>query len=571
MNTAQLNRRQAKQLVDSALKMGLSHAVVSPGARNTPLVLALHDAVEAGASIQLFSVIDERAAGFFALGIARRSDTPVLLSCTSGSAAANYLPAIVEASEGQVPLLVVTADRPEELQDSGAPQTMPQKDLYGCHVRVAISLDAPSDLTAITDVADAVFDCWTGAMGTRPGPTQLNLRFRKPLWTPEDTAFDPAPMGALRSSAPAVHSQDLQRLIHETEGKNGILVVGTDSSRRISSAAVVTLANRLGWPILADPVNGLRFGSTGPIVRHHDILLRSDKLVDSLRPEVAIIVGGTTSSHPLETLLRSTPSISIRPDTDQWNPWGSVDWTLQNSLSTVVTALEEMALTSTSDAWCDGWIAADTVAADAIRGACKEGLWEGSIAHHLVASLPTNTLLRIASSMPIRDVDSFAVDDGKCLTVSSNRGVNGIDGTIATTFGEATVHQGPVATLMGDLSFIHDASALLTTPHPTQPTVITVVNNGGGGIFGFLPMRKHSTGFEPWYVTPHKHDIRAICEAAQVAVYEPNNLADYMESISSALQTNGVTVVHVKIDRKASTDKHFQAWSDVCSAVEAAQ
>ena len=201
----------------------------------------------------------------------------------------------------------------------------------------------------------------------------------------------------------------------------------------------------------------------------------------------------------------------------------------------------------------------------------KEGLWEGSIAHHLVASLPTNTLLRIASSMPIRDVDSFAVDDGKCLTVSSNRGVNGIDGTIATTFGEATVHQGPVATLMGDLSFIHDASALLTTPHPTQPTVITVVNNGGGGIFGFLPMRKHSTGFEPWYVTPHKHDIRAICEAAQVAVYEPNNLADYMESISSALQTNGVTVVHVKIDRKASTDKHFQAWSDVCSAVEAAQ
>ncbi len=557
------------QLIDTALRMGLRHAVLSPGARNTPLVLALHDAKESGKSITLHSVIDERAAGFFALGIARRTDTPVLLSCTSGSAAANYFPAIVEASEGQVPLLVVTADRPEELQDCGSPQTMPQKDLYGSHVRSSISLNAPSDSNDIKSIAQATAAAWQASTSNHPGPSHINLRFRKPLWSPETDDFNPIVLDSLPKPKPSPKPEEISRFLKETEGKRGVIVVGTDPSQRINSDAIIEMAKRLGWPILSDPINGLRFGATGPIVRHHDAMLRSEQFVETYTPDVAIVMGGTTSSRPLEEMLRSTKSLAIKQSKRPWNPWGSVEWSLGCTPSELVKALSTQAIESSPDGWLDGWLKADHAAKTAIQIQCKDELWEGSIAHHLVAKLTDNTLLRVASSMPIRDIDSFAVDNGVPLSVSSNRGVNGIDGTIATTFGEAFVHHGPTAALMGDLSFLHDSSALLTTPHPRHPTVITIVNNGGGGIFGFLPMKNHQTGFKPWYVTPHQHDIGAICSAAGITTFEPTSLNGYVDALDQALHSSGVTVIHVRVDREFSTQRHFEAWASICDAVEA--
>ena len=568
MNTAELNRRRAVQLIDTAITLGLRHAVISPGARNTPVVLALHDACEAGKPITLHSVIDERAAGFFALGIARRTDTPVLLSCTSGSAAANYFPAIVEASEGHVPLMVVTADRPEELQDCGAPQTMPQSDLYGQQVRYGISLDAPSAVNDIKTVARVTRDAWSAAIQSAPGPVHINLRFRKPLWAPDCPAFQPVSIESFARLSEELTQDVTTRFIDEVHGKRGIIVVGTDPSQRVNTEAIVALGQQLGWPILADPVNRLRFGASGPIVRHHDTLLRSERFRDAFIPDLAITIGGTSSSRPLENLLRATPCVAINGSGRHWNPWGSVQWTIQSDVEELLSKLTKASIQPTTEDWCTRWLTADATAQAAIQSLCEDGLWEGSIAHHLVAHLPQDALFRIASSMPIRDVDSFAVNDGTSISVSSNRGVNGIDGTIATTFGEAIAHNGPTAVLMGDLSFIHDATALLTTPKPETPTVITVVNNAGGGIFGFLPMKDHPTGFTPWYITPHSHDIAGIARAAGIETSEPTTLSEYIEALERGIASAGVTLIHVRIDRELSTQMHTDTWSSICQAIE---
>lgn len=571
MNNADLNRQQAVQLVETLTTLGLRHAVISPGARNTPLMLALHDAASSGAEITLHSIIDERAAAFYALGIARQTDQPVLLSCTSGSAAANYFPAIVEASEGMVPLFVTTADRPAELQDCGAPQAMNQVSLFGVHVRANLNVEAPEAGRSSIAFVDSVQHLWTAATGIAPGPVHINLRFRKPLWRADSPEVSTPPVSTTAPPTDVANEADIERFMDETRGHRGVIVVGPDPSARLDPAAIQSLSDWLGWPVLADPVSQLRFGSSVEAVHHHDAMLRGASFRDAYPYTMAVCLGGTSSSRPLEELLRRTPTIAINPSGRHWNPWGSVTWTMDISLSTLTRSLAAHAPLDTNPEWRKGWLRHDCRVADALRDFCTDGLWEGSIAHHFVNCLPEGALLRIASSMPIRDVDSFAVDDGKALRVSSNRGVNGIDGTIATTLGAAAVHPGPVALLAGDLSTIHDIGALLTAPRPEQSVVITVVDNGGGGIFGFLPMRDHQTGFEPWYVTPHSHDIAAVSRAMSVQTFSPTSMAECHDAWRTALQTPGVSLVHVRVDRQQSTDTHFDAWAAVTAALEGSQ
>ncbi len=561
MNTADLNRRQAVHLVQTLAALGLKHAVLSPGARNTPVVLALHDAVEQGCPIQLHSVVDERAAGFFALGLARQTDTPVLLSCTSGSAAANYFPAVVEASEGAVPLIVVTADRPAELQNCGAPQAMAQVALFGVHVRRSISLEAPEVADATSLVSQATRDLWAASVFPAPGPVHLNLRFRKPLWSPDSTATLDAPVAPVVPRPSSCDPACIQRLVEFVDGQAGVIVVGPDPSGRLKGEDIDQLSRWLQWPVLADPVSQLRFGADVPVIHHHDILLRSARFRELHPYTRAIHLGGTTSSRPLEELLRRTPTVPIGASGRRWDPWGSVDWSLEASLAAVMQAVAQAAVRPQTPDHREQWQAADRVVAEGLVERCSGDLWEGSIAHHFVQALPAGALLRIASSMPIRDVDSFCVDSGRTLRVSANRGVNGIDGTVATTLGEAAAIQQPVGLLTGDLSLIHDIGALTTAPRPSNPVVITVVDNGGGGIFGYLPMREHETAFEPWYVTPHQHDIPAIARAMGVAVHTPDSLDACKNAWNEALAHCGVTVVHVRIDREESTARHYEVWS----------
>jgi 2-succinyl-5-enolpyruvyl-6-hydroxy-3-cyclohexene-1-carboxylate synthase len=218
--------------------------------------------------------------------------------------------------------------------------------------------------------------------------------------------------------------------------------------------------------------------------------------------------------------------------------------------------------------WSQSWIHADQCAEQAIQQVCSTTIWEGSVAHTLVNTLPSNTLLRLASSTPIRDVDSFSINGGHALSVSSNRGVNGIDGLLATSLGEAVVHDGPVAVLSGDLSFLHDVGAMANVPRPQQPVVITVVDNGGGGIFGFLPMSEHPTGFEPWFVTPHNQNLSQICAGFGVDAIQINSLDEYAMALKVRLQQNGLHVIHIPIDRATSTQQHFDAFAQMVRTIE---
>jgi 2-succinyl-5-enolpyruvyl-6-hydroxy-3-cyclohexene-1-carboxylate synthase len=569
VSTAERNHAAALALVTTAINGGIQHAVLSPGSRNTPLIVALHSLHAAGWPVQLHSVIDERAAAFFALGIARRTDRPVLLCCTSGSALTHYFPAITEAAESGVPLLVLGADRPAELQGCGAPQTMPQDGLFGDHVRFSTTIEAPAEGEDDGQIIEAMQTALTAAMGDASGPVHLNVRFRKPLWAPGDAErplHHPAPI--IRTER-APQDADITRLINAAQGQRGVILLGPDPSARHAPDTVRRLAEVLGWPVLADPITRARFGQHGPFIRHQDVLFRSAHFRAQAQPSLVIAVGGTPSSAPIQKLLANTSTIAIHAHRRHWDPFKMVSWTLDADLAPTVTALEAASLTPMPAAWTELWLRADALAASAITAFCAEGLWEGSIAHHLVASLPAGALLRVASSTPIRDVDSFAVDGGHPLTVSSNRGVNGIDGTIATTLGEAWVHAGPVALLSGDLSFLHDLGALSNVPRPTQAVVITVVDNGGGGIFGFLPIKDHPTAFEPWFVTPHSQDISSIVRGFGIQCDTPTSLSEYRDALRSALDRSGLSVIHVRIDRDDSRQQHQAANSSITAQIKA--
>ena len=283
---------------------------------------------------------------------------------------------------------------------------------------------------------------------------------------------------------------------------------------------------------------------------------------------MAITIGGTTSSKPLAALPSSISCVHIGGSGRLQDPWQSVEWTLCADLSPVAEMLGDTGRSRLENKWKHTWIQANQVVSQAIEETCLDHVWEGSVANTVVQSLPKNTLLRLASSMPIRDVDSFATKTDTTLRVSSNRGVNGIDGLIATSLGEAYGHQESVAVLSGDLSFLHDVGSLATVPRPKTSVVFIIVDNGGGGIFGFLPMAKHPTGFEEWFVTPHNQDIPTLCRGFGIEVDSINSLQELRTLLPNRLKTPGLHVMHIPINRQASTDQHEESFRIITNMLE---
>jgi 2-succinyl-5-enolpyruvyl-6-hydroxy-3-cyclohexene-1-carboxylate synthase len=270
----------------------------------------------------------------------------------------------------------------------------------------------------------------------------------------------------------------------------------------------------------------------------------------------------------LAELIKATPTIRLDSSGRHWDPWQSVEWTLAADLLPTVSALESSYGAPVSADWVNSWLEADRVASGAIQALADREMWEGPICRDLMAALPQGALLRLASSMPIRDVDSFGVCAPQPISVSSNRGVNGIDGLIATSLGEAQIHSGPVAVYAGDLSFLHDIGSLSTAPRPTQPVVLTIVDNRGGGIFSYLPMAAHDTAFEPWFLTPHKTDIAAVAAAHGLPCWCPETMTELRQAWSEAFQTPGLSLVYIAVDRERSVELHFEAWRRITQAVE---
>lgn len=555
------NRDHAAALIGTLVAGGVRHAVVSPGSRNTPIVLALQALAEADARLQLHSVLDERTAAFMALGLSRATSSPVVLSCTSGSAGAHYLPAIIEAFHAHIPLIALTADRPPELQGRGSPQTIDQGALFGVHVHLTMTLPPPNgSQEAVRAAAEQALSA------AASGPVHINAQYRKPLWHPDAPAKVDLP-SAPHSSQPALEvsaeaHKDLCRRVAAAE--RGVIVWGPDPDPVIDAGPVVALAEHLGWPVLADPTSPCRFRAQPKdlCMGAHDAYLRSPKIADTLQPDLVIQLGGTPSSNALRAMVGAASDvISI----DSYGVWRDPE----HSLKTLITARPAAVCAAVREAlparenrdWLTQWRTVESHAREALNAACSTGWWSGAIVQELLQALPKGSLLNAASSMPIRDLDGFGQVQSKWLHAVASRGVNGIDGTLATTIGLAKGwRDGPTAVLMGDLAFLHDQSSLMLARGLQSPVVVVLIDNGGGGIFEYLPISKHESAFEPWFLTPQGADIQGLCAANAVHYTRIDATSALQTALPQALERVGLSVLHLPIDRADDLVRHHAAW-----------
>jgi len=559
----------ARVLVDELVRGGVTDAVVAPGSRSAPVALALADA-EATGRLRLHVRVDERTASFLALGLAKASGRPVPVLTTSGTATAHLHAAVLEAHESGVPLLALTADRPPELRATGANQTIDQVGLYGGAVRWAADVGVPEPGREAAQnrywrsvVAKALLIA-RGALSGDPGPVHLNLALREPLM-PDDggSGRPPLPAGDLAgrpdgapwASAAADAARGGVALAAPAGAARTVLVAG-DAPPAVGRAAAV-VADQRGWPVLAEPSSGA-WGAAGA-VRGAALLLGSADWLAAHRPERVVVVGRPTLSRPVSALL-ADPALEVvtYAPSPRWADPGRGSTVVGGARLDPGQALREQAGRPNAGTWSAGWTdAADRVGravdAELDTGVGRRALTSARLARDVVAALPAGALLVLGSSTPIRDVDRLAVPRTG-LTVLANRGVAGIDGTISTAIGAALAHAdaggGPAFALMGDLTFLHDLTGLLTGAGERQPDLTVVVpDNDGGGIFAQLePGRpQHASSYLRVFGTPHGRDLVAVARSlgwSATAVTEPDQLTD-------ALRAGGPRVVVVRTDQRA--------------------
>ena len=551
----------ARVLVDELLRGGVTDAVVAPGSRSAPVALALADAERAG-RLTLHVRIDERTAAFLALGLARTSGRPVPVLTTSGTATAHLHAAVLEADAAGVPLLALTADRPPELRDTGANQTIVQPGLYGGAVRAAVDVGVPEAGREEAQnrywrslVAKALLVA-RGALSGDPGPVHLNLPFREPLLPDDHPALD-GPWAGRPGGAPWTGGSVPAPTRPADPGPARTLVVVGDGPPPLGRAAA-ELAAAQGWPVVAEPSSGAWAGS----VRGGALLLGVPGWLAAHRPDRVLVVGRPTLSRPVSALLADP---AVRVETVSAAP----RWPDAGRSTTWVGALPAPGAPA-HPAWRGAWCAAADRVGPAVDGLLDAvpGLTAGLLARDLVAALPDGALLVLGSSTPVRDVDRLAVPRAG-LTVLANRGVAGIDGTVSTAVGAARVHGGRALALLGDLTFLHDLQGLLVGEGEPRPDLTLVVpDNDGGGIFAQLEpgQPRYEAGYRRIFGTPHGRDLVAVAEALgwpAERVSDPAGLAD-------ALAGGGARVVVVRTDQRAEAELAVRLRSAAAEALGAA-
>jgi 2-succinyl-5-enolpyruvyl-6-hydroxy-3-cyclohexene-1-carboxylate synthase len=510
-----INRTYAplQTFVEELYRCGMRHAVTSPGSRNAPLALTL--AAQEG--VQAVSVIDERSAGFVALGMAKASGRPVAVTCTSGTAAVNLHPAVVEAHEARVPLIVMTGDRPPELREVGAGQAIDQIKLYGTAAKwfVEVGTHEPSRETAIHHRALACRAYWT-ASGGRPGPVHLNFALREPLapvavsdgLDPTDWGGRPdgSPWTDVREHARAPHSDDVHAVAARiAEEPRGLILCGPCHDDVAEAAS--RLAAEAGWPLLAEPTSGVRCGDhdRSHVIAHYDVLLRIEDFAARNAPGLVLRVGDMPTSKPLRAFVAESSQIVLDPHGAWHEPTRTAELVLHAAAEPTLSALAsavEMRSGAREEDWVTGWKAADAEVPAAVEAAPEE--FEGRVLAALEPELPDEAIVWVSSSMPIRDVEAYFPQSPKRLRFLANRGANGIDGVVSSALGAAIATGLPTWVLIGELALQHDAGGLLAARRAGVPLEIVCINNGGGGIFDFLPVAEHAdpAAYEAHIATP---------------------------------------------------------------------
>ena len=582
-----------RAFVEELARAGVRDAVVCPGSRSTPLALALraHD------RIRVRVLIDERSAGFFALGIARTTRRAVVLLATSGTAVVNFAPAVAEASLGRVPLVVLTADRPQELRDRGAPQTIDQDHLYGSHAKwfaeLALMDEAPDTMAHVRSVAGRAV---AAALEGPAGPVHLNLPLREPLIPTEDLGVFADPTGERRAGgveAPFVATMTGGRTLDRdqvaaiaarvTAASRGLIIAGSLDDPA-THEPIARLAAATGYPILADPLSGLRCGphDRSLVLAHGDHIVRPGPWIEAHQPEIVIRFGAMPTSKPVVELIKAArPELFVVDGDGGWREAALVPATFVHADEAAAAgALADGLHHAPAGAWTRDWLAAEAAAGRALDswlGALSEP-FEGAPFKALSELLPEGAVLWAGNSMPVRDLDSWLPSGERPIRVLGNRGANGIDGVTSTALGSAAVAQAPVVLVVGDLSFLHDLGALVTARLQEPDLLVVVINNDGGGIFSLLPQARTTAPgvglparYEEMFGTPHGIALGPIVEAfgfrhraAGLAGY-----ADIRAAIEAEIGRPGLRVVELRTDRARNAALHQEAAGAVASALTA--
>lgn len=561
-------------LVETLARCGVWHAVISPGSRSTPLTFALvnHPAIEA------LPVLDERSAAFFALGIAKREGRPTVLVCTSGTAGANYFPAVIEAQESGVPLVVITADRPPEMRACASGQTIDQQQLFGSHVNFFHELAVPVASEAMLRyLRQTVAHACERTRAAGGGPVHLNAPFRDPLPPIDDGG----------AAARAVEAVEWERFFARVEARgatvvsaevpplmtdvHGVIVAGPaqPADPAAYAAAVGEIARRLGWPVLADGLSPLRhYARAVPqLVTTYDAILRNAGAAERLRPESVLCLGGWPTSKVLRAWLEAAdaPTVLVSERTDNRDALHGRTRQVGVSLAALVAQLP---VASEPNGYERMWASYERKVRAALdtRLAATAELFEAKAAWLLAQHLPEGTPLVIGNSMPVRDVEYVTPAGDRTLRPFCNRGANGIDGTLSTALGVAHGAGRPAVLLTGDLALLHDTNGFLLGRKLRGALTVVLINNDGGGIFGHLPVAQFEPPFEEFFATPQHADFAKLTAAYGVEHVAVRDWAQLTQLVS-ALPASGIRVLEVKTDRAGDAALRKRLFAEVATVL----
>ncbi|WIV67867.1 2-succinyl-5-enolpyruvyl-6-hydroxy-3-cyclohexene-1-carboxylic-acid synthase [Natrialbaceae archaeon AArc-T1-2] len=575
-------------LVDELAAGGLEAVCLAPGSRSTPLTVAF----AAHPDVEVYSHLDERSAAFFALGRGRRTGEPTALVCTSGTAAANFHPAVIEASQARVPLLVLTADRPPELRDSGANQTIDQLDLYGDAVRWEGQLPEPeADERKVRSVRTTAARALAKTTQTPAGPVHLNCPFRKPLEPVEVPSDVPEDFGETLAGGgrdgPFVETSggrtrpdqpDVELVANALEdAARPLLVAGPADPPGLDADALAELATAVDAPILADPLSGVRFGShvvDVPVFGGYDAYLEA--VPD---PDVVVRTGASPTSKSLRQYLRDADARQFL--VDPAGEWREATFTATDLLAVdpellLAAVCETLADCDATSATEDGWLERFRVAEDrhwaVTDEACEPGAvadapFEGAILAAVLEGAPDPATVFVSNSMPVRDADRFGRPREAALTVLANRGASGIDGITSTALGAGSATTEPLVCVLGDLAFYHDMNGLLALSRCGVDATIVLLDNDGGGIFHQLPIEAFDPPFTEQFKTPHGLAFDPVAELYDLE-FERISPSAFADAYRASLSAPGTQVLAVEFDAEASHRRREELQRRVRDALE---
>lgn len=564
-----VNLRWAFALVDGLAAAGVSQVVISPGSRSTPLVLACDRHPNITTRVHL----DERGAAFLALGLAQGGGAPVAVVATSGSAPTHWYPAVVEAAQTGVPLVFLSADRPPELQDWGANQTLDQQRLFGVHGRAFHQAGLPEgDPAALAGIRLLGVKAVAQARWPRPGPVQINLPFREPLVpkaSEPDWPRQPGPPMPLALPRLEWAPDQLNALARELGEGPGLIVCGPGLEPERLAPPLTALARRLGAPILADPLSDLRFGPWDRewLLTRHDAWLRGPRAASLPEPAWLLRLGRAPVSKALLTYLQGRPGrhLLVAPGGDWPDPLHRASGLLRTDPASLcqglLARLKNQPPAQSPEDWAAPFRALEAAATpDLSQERQADRPFEGLVVADLLNALPDGATLFSGNSLPIRQLDTWSGSGPRRLRLRCNRGLSGIDGNVGTLLGLAAAGPGPVVGLLGDLALLHDLNSLLAAPGLNA--VLIVLNNGGGGIFGHLP-QAGLAGFQRYWLTPQGIDLAQVARLFRLGYQRVERQSAFPPALAEALASPGVHLVEILIDRAYSLARHRAYWSSV--------